>query len=193
MWGLSKEERDMNSRIAVKRATRELDKQEFGLKQKREDFIRHAREARDHGDDRGFQAAREFVRMTFDLQNSIRNQKMMLAGMSLKNAEAKSLETYVTTVKAISNSISDSLRVVKTSKLGQQAMRDDELLSVHKDNIQASMEDVMSTSQVSSISDADLDKMINGADQASNLTELDELKDFRLQLSALRKSIPKDA
>jgi hypothetical protein len=193
MFGFeSRQEKQFKQRVAVRTALRQLDRIE---KESAESVERHrtfARQAREYGDPASYQQARESLRTALDTKKLLLSVRISIESsrLTLTQGEiASSFQNALTSVSKAFEVMNKGLNLPRMAARSQVANAKIFNVREQLDGAMAELRDATSVQSPGATSDEELDSLIDGADKATALRQLDEMSKIRERIGSMRDSV----
>ncbi len=193
MFGFqSREEKQFKQRVALRSSLRQIDRIEKDAAESVERHLAFARQAREYGDPSSYAQARESIRTALDTKKlllsvriSIESSRLMLTQGEI----ASNFQSALTSVSKAFESLNKGLNLPRTAARAQIANGKIGFVREQLDSALGELRDATSIQSSGATSDDELDSLIDGADKATALRQLDEMSKIKSRISDMRESV----
>jgi len=192
----SSEERRIERDIKIRQGIRRIEKSIREQAKFSEEFIRHAKQARQIGDTKQYQFIRNSLKKTAAIKKMLERQLLTVKNALLIKRQAEASADFAKGMALMAAEIGrlfGETDLVKTQGEWEKAMLQaetmDERMSMFLDSIEDMAADGAETGAVAEvITDEEIDRLIDAETEAEHRKELDKLAGLRAELSALKKT-----
>ncbi|MCG3136508.1 MAG: hypothetical protein HJJLKODD_00342 [Phycisphaerae bacterium] len=191
----SEEERRVERDMKVRQGIRRVEKAIREQKQFQDEFIRNAQRAKQIGDNKQYIFIRNSLKKTATIQRLLERQLLSIKNALLIKRQAETSADFAKSMSMMANEISrlfGQTDLVKTQLDWEKAMVQSQSMEERMNMFLDSIEDVAAQdSSLSSgdltVSDEEIDRLIDVEAQAEHEKEMDQLVGLRAELDALKR------
>jgi len=196
----SSEERRIEREIKIRQGIRRIEKAIVEQNKFTDEFIRNAQRARQIGDQNQYQFIRQSLKKTATIKRMLERQLLAVKNALLIKRQAEASADFAAAMSTMAKEIG---RLFGETDLTQtqldwekallQSQSMEERMSLFLDSVQQMATSEAGPAAVESISDAEIDAMIDAEAQAEHAREMQQLAGLRAELDALKGQVQRES
>ncbi len=191
----SEEERRIERDIKVRQGLRRIEKAVREQKQFQDEFIRNAQRAKMIGDTNQYNFIRNSLKKTATVQRLLERQLLAVKNALLIKRQAEASSDFASAMSTMANEIGrlfGQTDLVKTQMEWEKAMVQSQTMEERMNMFLDSIEDIAAQDTASAgteitVTDEEIDRLIDAEAQAEHDKEIDQLTGLRAEIDALKQ------